>query len=106
MVAPDMQAVYGEMEACCARMLLSAQSSDWEDFLQVADRFNEISNTLGDVDWQGMQQDQRELLAMLMRTAQAQIDTIVPLAMARRQELMGSIRGLKNGDKMRRMYGS
>lgn len=101
-----MQAVYGEMEACCARMLLSAQSADWEDFLQVADRFNQISSTLGDVDWQGMQQDQRELLAMLMRTAQAQIDAIVPLATARRQELMGSIRSLKNGDKMRRMYGS
>ncbi|MBB5189946.1 hypothetical protein HNQ50_000656 [Silvimonas terrae] len=87
-------------------MLLSAQSADWEDFLQVADRFNQISSTLGDVDWQGMQQDQRELLAMLMRTAQAQIDAIVPLATARRQELMGSIRSLKNGDKMRRMYGS
>lgn len=101
-----MQAVYGEMEACCARMLLSAQSSDWEDFLQVADRFNEISGTLVDVDWQSMQPDQRDLLAMLMRTAQAQIDAIVPLAMARRQELMGSIRSLKNGDKMRRMYGS
>jgi len=106
MVAPDMQAVYGEMESCCREMASSAGQENWEAFLLNAARFTQLSSNLGDINWSTIPERQRGELAEVMRSAQGQIDAVLPLAEARRLELIGSIRELKNGEKMRRVYGT
>ena len=106
MAVPEAALVYQQLSATCYAMMQWAEKQNWEAFMLEAERYVKLSGELRDINWQDMPVPQRSVLADTLRKTQAQIDTLLPQAEERRQELVGTLRNLQNTAKMRRAYGA
>jgi hypothetical protein len=89
-----------------AGMLDAAREANWDLFVELQGKHQQLAARLPVIDWHKFSQDEQKELIDCLQSTRAMLNETVPLAENWRNELAGMLSSIHNSNKLDKAYGA